>query len=160
MHGTQCPGETTTTLRVKTALCRAPGRAAGAAASGLPCAIAGLAGVQGRRFDRGAGPGLRDLPDSYLREIAEHFSRQRPPFAASVDGADSARGQALVTAGDPQKGVPACVACHGSGLTGMEPGIPGLVGLRPTHIVAQLTRWRVGERRGADAQRGPGDDGR
>jgi cytochrome c553 len=28
----------------------------------------------------------------------------------------------------------------------MEPGIPGLVGLRATYIVAQLTRWRVGER--------------
>ena len=22
------------------------------------------------------------LPDSYLREIAEHFAKQRPPFAA------------------------------------------------------------------------------
>jgi cytochrome c553 len=32
----------------------------------------------------------------------------------------------------------------------MEPGIPGLVGLRPTYIVAQLTRWRVGERHAAE----------
>jgi cytochrome c553 len=90
------------------------------------------------------------MPDSYLREIAEHFSKQRPPFAAreaaSADAATAARGQALVTAGDPQRGVPACIACHGAGLTGMEPGIPGLVGLRATYIVAQLTRWRVGER--------------
>jgi cytochrome c553 len=93
------------------------------------------------------------MPDSYLREIAEHFSKQRPPFAAkeaaSVDAATAARGQALATGGDPQKGIPACVACHGAGLTGMEPGIPGLVGLRPTYIVAQLTRWRVGERHAA-----------
>ena len=37
-------------------------------------------------------------------------------------------------------------ACHGKGLTGMEPGIPGLVGLRQTYIVGQLTSWRVGER--------------
>ena len=94
------------------------------------------------------------LPDSYLREIAEHFAKQRPPFAAketaSADAATLARGQALVTAGDPQRGVPACAACHGAGLTGMEPGIPGLVGLRPTYIVAQLTRWRVGERHAAE----------
>jgi len=94
------------------------------------------------------------LPDSYLREIAEHFARQRPPFAAKetaqADAATLARGRALVTGGDPQKGVPACVTCHGASLTGMEPGIPGLVGLRPTYIVAQLTRWRVGDRHAAD----------
>ena len=94
------------------------------------------------------------LPDAYLREIAEHFSRLRPPFAsreqANADPATLQRGQALVLAGDPQKAVPACVACHGAGLTGMDPGIPGLVGLRPTYIAAQLTRWRVGERHAAE----------
>ena len=94
------------------------------------------------------------MPDSYLREIAEYFSKQRPPFAAlqapPADAAITQRGQQLVTAGDASKGIPACVACHGVGLTGMEPGIPGLVGLRPTYIVAQLTRWRVGERHAAE----------
>lgn len=90
------------------------------------------------------------LPDDYLREIAAYFARQQPPFAAretaSADASTLARGQAIVTQGDAGKGVPACIACHGNSLTGMEPGIPGLVGLRPTYIVAQLTRWRVGER--------------
>jgi cytochrome c553 len=94
------------------------------------------------------------LPDSYLREMAEHFAKQRPPYAAqdtaAADPATTARGQALATAGDPQKGIPACIACHGAGLTGMVPGIPGLVGLRPTYIVAQLTRWRVGDRHAAE----------
>lgn len=94
------------------------------------------------------------LPDQYLREIAEHFSRQRPPFAASepasTDAATKARGHALVSMGDRQNGIPACVACHGAGLTGMEPGIPGLLGLRSAYIVGQLTRWRVGERHAAD----------
>ena len=32
----------------------------------------------------------------------------------------------------------------------MEPGIPGLVGLRQTYIVGQLTSWRVGERNAAE----------
>jgi cytochrome c553 len=32
----------------------------------------------------------------------------------------------------------------------MNPGIPGLVGLRPTYIAAQLTRWRVGDRHAAE----------
>jgi cytochrome c553 len=94
------------------------------------------------------------LPDAYLHEIAEYFAKQRPPVASNEaprsDAATMARGQALVASGDPARGVPACSACHGSGLTGMEPGIPGLVGLRPTYVVAQLTRWRVGDRHAAE----------
>jgi cytochrome c553 len=91
------------------------------------------------------------LPDEYLREIAEHFAKLRPPYAArtpsAVDAATLARGKALVATGDPARTIPACAACHGSGLTGMEPGIPGLVGLRQAYIVGQLTSWRVGERK-------------
>jgi cytochrome c553 len=90
------------------------------------------------------------LPDSYLREIAEYFARQSPAFAArepaTADEKTLARGRALVTTGDAAKVIPACISCHGSRLTGMEPGIPGLTGLRQTYIVAQLTRWRVGDR--------------
>jgi cytochrome c553 len=90
------------------------------------------------------------LPDPYLHEIAEYFAKQRPPFSAQepgiLDAAALARGKSLATSGDFHTGVPPCMACHGTGLTGMEPGIPGLVGLRPNYIVAQLTRWRVGDR--------------
>ena len=94
------------------------------------------------------------LPDAYLKEIAEHFAKQRPPFTPGgqmkVDTAALQLGQTLAVAGDPKKGIPACTSCHGAGLTGMNPGIPGLVGLRPTYIAAQLTRWRVGEREAAE----------
>jgi cytochrome c553 len=90
------------------------------------------------------------LPDAYLHEIADHFAKERPPFAAlqaaTVDATTLARGRSLATAGDSAAGVPACIACHGPGLTGMQPGIPGLVGLRPNYVVAQLTSWRVGNR--------------
>lgn len=94
------------------------------------------------------------LPDPYLKEIAEYFAKLRPPFAAP-EASDAqptvvARGQALVTAGDSKQGVPACIACHGAGLTGMEPGIPGLTGLRHAYIIGQLTRWKVGERHAAE----------
>ena len=93
------------------------------------------------------------LTDDYLREIAEYFSKQQPPFNPPQPAAAPAnvleRGRTLVQNGDGSKQIPACVACHGGGLTGMEPGIPGLVGLRPNYIAAQLTRWRTGERRAA-----------
>src|SRR4051812_40092655 len=71
------------------------------------------------------------LPDAYLRDIAEHFSKQRPAFdpkqQTTAAAAVVSRGATLALSGDPSKQVPACIACHGPGLTGMEPGIPGLV---------------------------------
>ena len=97
---------------------------------------------------------LAFLPDAYLHAIAAYFAARRPPFAAreqaNVDAATLARGRSLVTQGDVERGVPPCVACHGNGLTGMDPGIPGLAGLRASYIEAQLTRWRVGERHAAE----------
>ena len=90
------------------------------------------------------------LPDSYLRDIADYFAQEQPPFApremTPAEANVLARGQQLISTGDPEKNIPACITCHGERLTGMEPGIPGLVGLRPTYIIAQLTRWQVGNR--------------
>jgi len=97
---------------------------------------------------------LAYLPDAYLRDMAEHYAKLRPPFAtqerSAADPALLERGRALMTGGDGSKQVPACMACHGTALTGIEPGIPGLVGLRPAYIVAQLTRWKVGDRHAAE----------
>lgn len=97
---------------------------------------------------------LQYLPDAYLRAMAEHFAALRPPPVprATPDVSDAvlARGQALVTAGDPAHGVPACSGCHGPALTGMEPAIPGLVGLHAKYISAQLGAFRYGTRTAAE----------
>jgi len=96
---------------------------------------------------------LEFLPDAYLKEIAEHFASLRPPFptpAVSVVSYEIlARGEQLVTHGDPQRGLPACAGCHGPAFTGMEPAIPGLLGLRASYISAQLGAWRYGTRTAA-----------
>ncbi|MDQ6680607.1 MAG: c-type cytochrome [Pseudomonadota bacterium] len=94
------------------------------------------------------------LPDAYLREIAEHFAKERTPYLApapvSASAAVMQRGERLTLEGDRAKQVPACIACHGAAFTGAEPGIPGLVGLRSNYIAAQLTRWRSRDRRAAE----------
>jgi cytochrome c553 len=93
------------------------------------------------------------LPDAYLKQMADHFASLRPPFPAPAVPAVSndvlARGQALVKEGDPKNGVPPCSACHGQSLGGMEPAIPGLLGLRANYISAQLGGWRYGTRTAA-----------
>ena len=92
--------------------------------------------------------------DAYLQKIAEYFAALRPATAPQAPSDASAtvlaRGRALVEGGDQARGVPACSGCHGPKLTGMEPGIPGLVGLRPTYISAQLGAFRYGTRTAPD----------
>jgi cytochrome c553 len=96
---------------------------------------------------------LEFLPNVYLKEIAEHFASLRPPFPAPtvpvVSNEILAHGESLVTHGDPQRGLPACAGCHGPTFTGMEPAIPGLLGLRASYISAQLGAWRYGTRTAA-----------
>jgi cytochrome c553 len=86
--------------------------------------------------------------------LAAYFSALRPPAEPptppSVSDAVLARGRTLVTQGDPAHSTPACSGCHGPALTGMEPAIPGLVGLRSSYISAQLGAFRYGTRTAAD----------
>ena len=93
---------------------------------------------------------LEYIPDAYLQKMADHFAALRPPpLAQPVSDASAAllaRGRAIVADGDPAHGVPACSRCHGPALTGMEPAIPGLVGLHASYISAQLGAWRYGTR--------------
>lgn len=85
---------------------------------------------------------LDRLPDAYLREMAEHFARQRVPYPApqpaAAPAATLARGERLVRQGDPARQLPACVACHGAALTGLAPHVPGLLGLPRDYLNGQL----------------------
>lgn len=93
---------------------------------------------------------LEYLPEDYLKVMADYFSAQRPPFpppaVPDVSNDMLALGERLITQGDYKRGIPACSSCHGPALAGMEPGIPGLLGLRETYISAQLGAWRYGTR--------------
>src|ERR1700710_1566652 len=93
---------------------------------------------------------LQFLPDPYLKQMAEYFAAQHPPLPAMTPPDVSVevlkRGDELVNSGDADKGVPACASCHGTLLTGQEPAIPGLLGLRSTYVSAQLGGWRYGTR--------------
>ncbi|GGC71060.1 cytochrome c [Undibacterium terreum] len=90
------------------------------------------------------------MPDAYLREMAEFFSSQHPPYpapqAAQSDQSILERGRQLVQSGDSSKKLPACVACHGDKMTGIAPFIPGLLGLPRDYVVGQLGAWQTGAR--------------
>lgn len=89
------------------------------------------------------------LHDDYLAELASFFASQRltNQFAMGKPSQSTADGERLVKEGIAARGIPPCVSCHGSTLTGIEPGIPALVGLHERYITAQIESWRVGTRR-------------
>jgi cytochrome c553 len=93
---------------------------------------------------------LEYLTDPYLQEMADYFASQHPPLPAPAPSTVSEEvlrhGEALVTKGDASRQIPACASCHGPALTGMEPAIPGLLGLRANYVSAQLGGWRYGTR--------------
>ena len=91
--------------------------------------------------------------DDYLKEMAQYFSSQHPPYAVpqpvEVPKAVLEQGEALVKSGDKSRKIPACAACHGEVLAGVNPAIPGLLGLPRDYIIAQLGSWKSGARRAA-----------
>ena len=93
---------------------------------------------------------LEGLPDDYLGEIAQYFADTHLPYSTpaltNLPATMRETGRTLAESGVAARGLPACAACHGSSFSGMEPHIPGLLGLPRDYIAAQLGSWRTGLR--------------
>jgi cytochrome c553 len=93
---------------------------------------------------------LQYLHDDYFTDMAAFFASQHIPFAppekVALAASQLAVGEQLVHKGDAAHGIPPCTACHGMELTGINPGIPGLVGLHSRYISGQIEAWRAGTR--------------
>lgn len=108
----------------------------------------------GRRQNEGMTRLLDNLSDAYLRDIAEHFAGldlpYPPPQPPAVPADVLARGEALVRQGDAGRDIPACMACHGEALTGVNPAVPGLLGLPRDYLIGQMGAWRTGLRHASE----------
>ena len=91
------------------------------------------------------------LSNAYLMEIAQHFAALDLPYPAPQPATSPLavllRGEQLARHGDAARRVPACTACHGAALTGVLPGVPGLLGLPRDYLNAQLGAWATQQRR-------------
>ena len=91
------------------------------------------------------------LSDAYMGEIAAHFASLAlpypPPKPSRLPPERLARGQQIVQQGDASRALPACVQCHGERLTGVQPNVPGLLGLPLDYLNAQLGAWQTGQRK-------------
>lgn len=93
------------------------------------------------------------LGDRYLMEIAEHFASLDVPYPPPALPARAPtpqvleRGRELALRGDESRRLPACAACHGQALMGVQPRFPALLGLPADYLTAQLGGWKTGQRR-------------
>ena len=96
---------------------------------------------------------LDEMSDEYMLEIARHFAALDVPYAApggaALPTAQADRARKLVEDGDASRDLPACAACHGKALMGVQPAVPGLLGLPTDYIRAQLGAWHIGTRKAA-----------
>ena len=108
--------------------------------------------AQGRRHYDLMARLVDPLTDAYLGEMAQYFADLKLPYPApttnnAITPERLTKGQQLVTQGDATRGLPACTQCHGTRLTGVQPNVPGLLGLPLDYLNAQLGAWQTGQRR-------------
>ena len=108
---------------------------------------------EGRRQNATMAYLVDHMSDAYLHDIAQHFATldlpYPPPQTTGAPPAVLARGEQLVRHGDAQRGIQACSQCHGAAMTGVNPAMPGLLGLPRDYLLAQFGAWRSGLRRAA-----------
>jgi cytochrome c553 len=100
-----------------------------------------------RRNDPSMAAMMPLVPDGEELNLGKWFSQQIvvQPAAATQAGLIE-RGRQLWRAGDVAKGVPACSGCHGPSGQGLPAQYPRLAGQFPEYLVAQLQKFRSGER--------------
>ena len=94
---------------------------------------------------------VEHLTDVYLMEMAQYFAGLDVPYSAPPRAYAApevlTQGETLARRGNEARQIPACAQCHGDALMGVTPNVPGLFGLPRDYLIAQLGRWRTGERR-------------
>ncbi|MDT0594801.1 c-type cytochrome [Glaciecola petra] len=86
------------------------------------------------------------LSDQDMKDIAAYFSEQTLKIGETPEDVIE-RGEALYRGGDAEKGITACIACHGPDGKGMNlAGFPAIGGQHATYTESQLKMFRSGDR--------------
>ncbi len=86
------------------------------------------------------------LSDQDIADISAFFASQKPTAGATPEDVVEA-GSALYLGGNEERGIAACVACHGPRGDGMGLAkFPDISGQHPAYIKAQLELFRSGQR--------------
>lgn len=103
---------------------------------------------------------ITDLADYYASLPAKPSASLAPATTTSAAAAPSptsgvtstapatniSRGAQLAQRGNWDKGMPACIACHGDKAQGIAPHFPALAGQNANYMSKQLSDWQTGAR--------------
>ncbi len=89
---------------------------------------------------------VANLSSDDVTSLAAHYAGQKPAAGAAHDKDQAALGQKIYRGGIPEKGVPACGACHFPNGAGMPAFYPRLSGQHADYTSAQLKTFRSGDR--------------
>ncbi len=78
-----------------------------------------------------------NLDASIIGGLAAYYARQPPARGHSDDPALVAKGKELFDKGLPERGIPACMVCHGADATGRD-NFPRLAGQHAKYVIKQL----------------------
>ena len=89
-------------------------------------------------------PYLKTLSDSQLLDIAAFYYSQPPAVGQAKDDAELlALGESLYRAGDLERGIPACTACHTvNGAGNAQAGFPRVSGQQKGYLISTLKEYR------------------
>lgn len=86
------------------------------------------------------------LPAAEVEAVAQYFAELPPPPASAAEHTASPAGQALLESGDPARGLPACLSCHGAGQV-TQSRAPRLEAQHADYLEKQLLDFQAGRRR-------------
>lgn len=89
------------------------------------------------------------LSEREMEAVAAYYAAVEAPFRpvlGSVDAQTLQWGGQLAAVGSAERGIPACVNCHGPEGTGLPPAVPYLAGQYATYMQHQLQLWADGVR--------------
>lgn len=107
--------------------------------------------ASGERENDVMSPIARELSDQQMEDVAAYYASQPQP-GSPLPRPDAAplmiqRGGAISATGLQDKGVAACVNCHGVAGRGLPPSFPYLAGQYAPYIELQFRFWKDGTRR-------------
>jgi len=86
------------------------------------------------------------LNDEDIANVAAYYSSQKIQHAA-VDEKHIETAEKLYRGGDPDRDIPACIACHGAKGNGISTaGYPAIGGQHPEYTISTLKAFRSGAR--------------
>ncbi|MFT5162294.1 MAG: cytochrome c553 [Alteromonadaceae bacterium] len=98
------------------------------------------------RYDPVMSAMAMPLTDDDMKDLAAHFSGQKMKPGSTPEEVVAA-GKKLYIAGDAERGIPGCTACHGPRGTGMGPaGFPQISFQHADYTKASLEKFRNGTR--------------